>query len=109
MLGSSSTTSTRAPPASLFTVLMLPRFPMSLLGIECGLAWFWPSREAANRSGLVDQAGGQPARLEPPDGGLAHDDGCGRGDVGVDARAGDGGGVRQGPSLGRPVAGSIMW
>src|SRR6476661_4862538 len=89
MLGSSSTTRTRAPSPSLITALMLPRLPVSLLRNECGLAWFWPPGHAMERSGAVDQPGRQPALLEPLDGGLAHDDGRGRGDIGVDAGPGD--------------------
>src|SRR5260221_10121619 len=89
MLGSSSTTRTRAPSPALFTASMLPRLPVSLLGNECGVAWFWPPPEAVNRALTVHQARRQPALLEPLSGVPAHDDGRGRGDVGVNAGAGD--------------------
>src|SRR3984893_13215382 len=92
MLGSSSTTRTRAPPPSLLTALMLPRLPVSLLGNGCGLAWVWPPREPLNRALAVDQPSRQPARLEPADGGLAHHDRRRRGDVGVQAGPRDHGG-----------------
>src|SRR5712691_2662077 len=68
---------------------MLPRLSVSLLGNWCGLAWFRPSRDPVNQARSVDQAGRQPALLQPLDGGLTHHNRRGRGGIGVDPRRRD--------------------
>src|ERR1700687_2450435 len=87
MLGSSSTTRTRAP--SLLTIVMLPRLSVNLLRNEWELARQRPSRDPMYRPLAVDQPGRNVMGPEPPDGFEAFDDYGGRGNVGVDARTCD--------------------
>src|SRR2546428_3559266 len=86
MLGSSSTTRTRAP--SLLTGPMVPRLSVNLLGNEWELAWRGPSRNPVDSSCLVDQPCREALLLEPADGSRAHDYGGRRSDVSVNAHAG---------------------
>src|SRR3989441_11854504 len=86
MLGSSSTTRTRAP--SLLIGPIVPRLSVNLLGNEWELAWRGPSRNPVDSSCLVDQPCREALLLEPADGSRAHDYGGRRSDVRVNAHAG---------------------
>src|ERR1700730_11668897 len=105
MFGSSSTTSTRVPftgwpfgrAPSVFTSLMVPWMPVSLLRAGWGAPMKStgtpgprrPARDATDDALAVDQPRRQAVRPQPCDRRFTHHDRCCRSDVGVDAGAGD--------------------